>query len=152
MLSLQYADDILLFLKHSFVDSAYLKWVMIYFEQISWMKINYSKSDMIPMNLTEDETNHYSRIFCCKVGSFPFKYLGVPLHYEKLRREDIRPIVDKVINRISGWKGRLSYGARLVLLKACLASIPIYLMSLIKFSKWAIDAINSQMANFFWDD
>jgi hypothetical protein len=91
--------------------------------------------------------------FCCKVGSFPFKYLGVPLHYEKLRREDIQPIMDKVINRIPGWKGRLlSYGSRLVLLTACLASIPIYLISLIKFPKWAIEAINSQIANFFWDD
>src|SRR6185437_2666907 len=25
-------------------------------------------------------------------------------------------------------------------------------MSTIKFPKWAIDAINSQMANFFWND
>jgi hypothetical protein len=44
------------------------------------------------------------------------------------------------------------YSARLTLLKACLASIPIYLMSVIKFSKWALQAINLQMANFFWDD
>jgi hypothetical protein len=144
ILSLQYADDTLLFLRHSYVDVAYLKWVMIYFEQILGMKINYSKSDIVPVNLSEEETLKYSRIFCCKVGSFPFKYLGVLLHHEKLRREDIQPIVDKVINRIPGWKGRLlSYGARLVLLRACLASILIYLMSLIKFPKWTIEVINS---------
>jgi hypothetical protein len=46
----------------------------------------------------------------------------------------------------------LSYGARLLLLKACLASIPIYLMSVIKLPKLAIEAINSQMSNFFWND
>jgi hypothetical protein len=40
----------------------------------------------------------------------------------------------------------------MVLLRACLASIPIYLMSVIKFSKWAVKAINSQMGNFFWND
>jgi hypothetical protein len=39
-----------------------------------------------------------------------------------------------------------------VLLRACLANILIYLMSLIRFPKWAIDAINSQMAKKFWDD
>jgi hypothetical protein len=52
------------------------------------------------------------------------------------------------------WAGKenFSYGARLVLLRACLASIPIYLMSVIKFSKWAVKAINSQMGNFFWND
>jgi hypothetical protein len=57
------------------------------------------------------------------------------------------------MKRISRWKGKLmSYGARLTLLKACLTSIPIYLMSIVKFSKWAIKAINSQIAKFFWDD
>jgi hypothetical protein len=126
---------------------------MVCFEQLSGMKINYNKSNLMPMNLDEDETMGYAKIFCCKVGSFPFKYLGVPLYYEKFRREDIQPVVDKILNRIPGWKGRLlSYGARLVLLRACLASIPIYLMSLIRFPKWAIESINSHMANFFWDD
>jgi hypothetical protein len=46
----------------------------------------------------------------------------------------------------------MSYSAKLTLLKACLASIPIYLMSVIRFPKWAIKVINSHMSNFFWDN
>ena len=70
-----------------------------------------------------------------------------------MRKEDIKPIVDKVIKRVSGWKGKLlSYGGRLVLLKSYLASIPIYFLSFIKFPKWAINMINSHMAHFFWDN
>jgi hypothetical protein len=92
----------------------------------------------------------YARIFCCKLGSFPFKYLEVSLHHEKLRREDIQSVVDKVINRIHSWVGRLmSYGAKLELIRACLASIPIYPMSIVRFPKWAIELINSHMSNFF---
>jgi hypothetical protein len=107
---------------------------------------------MTPINL-EEEAFNFVKIFCCEVGSFPFKYLGVPLHHEKLKREDIHPVVDKVIGRIPGWKGRfLSYSARLTLLKACMANIPIYIISMIKFLKWEIEIINSQMANFFWKD
>jgi hypothetical protein len=84
------------------------------------------------------------------VGCFPFKYLGVPLHHEKLKREDIQFVVDKIINRIPSWKGKLlSYSARLILLKACLASILIYLMYVIKFPKWAIKIVNSHMSKFF---
>jgi hypothetical protein len=68
----------------------------------------------------------------------------VPLHYDKLKREDIQPVVDLIIKRIPGWRGKLiSYSARLTLLKSCLTSIPIYLMSIIKFPKWAIEAIDS---------
>jgi hypothetical protein len=107
VLSLQYADDTLLFLNHSYVDATHIKWIMVCFEQISGMKINYNKNDLVPVNLDAEETLQYCKIFCCKVGSFPFQYLGVSLHYEKLRREDIQPIVDKVINKILGWKGRL---------------------------------------------
>jgi hypothetical protein len=67
------------------------------------MKINYNKSDMTVVNLDEEKTKGYAKTFCCKIGNFPFKYLCMPLHHDKLRREDIQPIVDKIINRIPGW-------------------------------------------------
>jgi hypothetical protein len=153
VIGLQYVDVTLLFLKHNYQYACHLKWLLICFEKLSAMKINYNKSDMVPINLSEEETHLYSMIFCCKLGTFPFKYLGVPLHHEKLRREDIQPVVDKIIKRTPSWQGRLmSYEARLELLKACLTSIPIYLMSMIRFPKWAIETINSHMAKFFWDD
>jgi hypothetical protein len=125
---------------------------MTYFEKLYGMRINYHKSDITSINLDE-EIEDYAKIFCCKIGKFPFVYLGVPLQYEKHRKEDIQSVVDKIMKNISRWKGRLlSYGARLVLLKACLASILVYLMSIIKFPKWAIKAINTQMANFYYSD
>jgi hypothetical protein len=150
VVSLQYIDDTLLFLAHESRAVNHLKWLMTYFKKLSGMRINYHKSDLTSINLDEEEIHDYAKIFCCKIGQFPFVYLGVPLHYEKLRREDIQPVVDKIMKMISGWKSRmLSYGARLVLLKAYLASIPIYLISIIKFPKWVIKVINIQMANFF---
>jgi hypothetical protein len=126
----------LLFLSHSNKAAVHLKWIMIFFEKFSGMRINYSKSDLTPINISEEETQEYAKKNCCKIEKFPFTYLGVPLRYEKLRKEDIQPVVDKIMKRVARWKGRvLSYGARLALLKACLASIPVYLMSIIKFLK-----------------
>ena len=62
-------------------------------------------------------------------------------------------MIDKIIKRIAGWKGRLlSYAGCLTLLKACLASIPIYLLSIVKFPRWAIDMINSHMGRFLWNN
>jgi hypothetical protein len=152
-ISLQYVDDTLLFLSHDSGAAHHLKWFMVFFEKLSGMRINYHKSDLTPINLSEEEVQDYAKIFCCKIGNFSFTILGVPLHHDKLRREDIQPIIDKILRRISGWKGKLlSYGARLTLIKAGPSSILIYLMSIIKFPKWAIKAINTQMANFFWDD
>ena len=79
------------------------------------------------------------------------KVFGSAFALSKLRREDLQPIIDKIIKKICGWRGRLlSYGAKIILLQTCIASIPMYLMSFIKFLKWAIKAITSQMAHFFW--
>jgi hypothetical protein len=68
VLNLQYADDTLLFLKHDNTSASILKWIMVCFEQLSGMKISYNKSDLVPMNLDEDETMGYAKIFCCKVA------------------------------------------------------------------------------------
>lgn len=37
-----------------------------------------------------------------KTSELPIKYLGVPLHHSKLRKEDLQSVVDKIINKIAG--------------------------------------------------
>jgi hypothetical protein len=76
ILSLLYADDTILFLDHDYRAVCHLKWLLVCFEKLSGMKINYSKSDLTTINLGEEESNNYAKIFCCKLGKFPFSYLG----------------------------------------------------------------------------
>ena len=105
------------------------------------------------MNLDQTQIHEISHIFGCPVGSFPIKYLGVPLRFDKLKWEEVQPLVDKVLKKIGSWRGRLlSSAARVVLIKTCLASIPVYLLSFIKFPKWALQLINTHMANCLWGD
>uniref|UniRef100_A0A453GJH1 Reverse transcriptase domain-containing protein n=1 Tax=Aegilops tauschii subsp. strangulata TaxID=200361 RepID=A0A453GJH1_AEGTS len=150
VVSLQYADDIILFLENSVHKARNFKWFLSCFENLFGVKINFHKSDLMTVNIEDSVANEF-QIFCCKKGSFPIKYLGVPSHYDNLKREDIQPIINRIIKGISGWLGRyLTYRGKIVLICACLISIPAYVMSVIKFPKWAINAINSQMAHFFW--
>jgi hypothetical protein len=53
------------------------------------MRINFHKSELIPMNVELEEVHSLAHLFSCPVGTLPIKYLGVPLHYEKFSREDI---------------------------------------------------------------
>lgn len=100
------------------------------------MRINYDKCDSLTIDIKGEEANSFSRFFYCKRGTFPFRYLGAPLHFSKLRREDIQPIIDKIVKRITDYRRRLLlYGGKLALHKSCLPSIPIYLMSVIKFPR-----------------
>uniref|UniRef100_A0A8I6WLN0 Reverse transcriptase domain-containing protein n=1 Tax=Hordeum vulgare subsp. vulgare TaxID=112509 RepID=A0A8I6WLN0_HORVV len=151
VVSLQYADDTLLFLEDSYDKARNFKWILSCFENLSGMKINFHKSNLITINMAEDRTRVFAQIFCCNLGSFPIKYLGAPLHYDKLRKEDLQPLIDRIIKGISGWLGRyLTYRGKIILLCACIVSIPAYLMAVMKFPKWAIKAINSQMSYFLW--
>jgi hypothetical protein len=118
----------------------------MWYEQVSGMRISFHKSEIVPLNLEARETQRLAHILSCPVGKFPMKYLGVPLHYDNLTREDIQPLVDKILNKIAGWKGNLlSLAARVVLIKSCLTSIPIYLLSFIKFPKWAIKLLKTHV-------
>ena len=152
-MSLQYADDTILFSRIEEEYTRNLKSILIWFEQLSGMRINFHKSELILMNVELEAVHNLAYLFSCPVGTLPIKYLGVPLHYEKLSREDIQPLVDKMLKKMAGWRGRLlSYAGKLVLIKSCLASIPVYLLSFIKFPKWAIRVIHSHLGNFLWDD
>jgi hypothetical protein len=62
---------------------------MVYFEKLSGMKINCHNSDMTPINMEENVSHQFAKNLCCKVGTFLFKYLGVRLYYDKLKREDL---------------------------------------------------------------
>ena len=89
VVSLQYVDDTILFIQDSVEYAKNLKWILTYFEKLSGLKINFHKSDLHTIHVYDAMSREFAQIFCCQFGEFPFKYLGVPLHFKKLRREDI---------------------------------------------------------------
>lgn len=51
--------------------------VLTCFEQVSGMKINYNKSELVPINMDAGETQAFVEVLDCKKGNFPIKYLGI---------------------------------------------------------------------------
>lgn len=153
IMCLQYVDDTILFLENSIEEYTNLTMVLTCFEKVSGMKINYTKSELISINMSVEETNPFVEDLGCKKGNFIIKYPVIHLHYDKLRREDIQPLIDKILKGITCWRGKLlSYKCRLVLIHTCLANIPDYLLSFFKFPKWATELIITQMSNCLWND
>jgi hypothetical protein len=56
---LQYADDTLLFLEKSNEIATNLKWILTCFEQISGMRINYHKSELITINVERERGMYF---------------------------------------------------------------------------------------------
>lgn len=88
ILNLHFADDTLLFLDAELSNIEILKWFLISFEDLSGMKIKFSKCEMIPLNISLEDGTILARHIGCKLGSLRIQYLGVPLRWKPLTSTD----------------------------------------------------------------
>ena len=75
---LLYDDDTVLFCEANSKQLMYLEWTLMWFEAISGLKINLSKSEIIPMGRVDNVELLASKLGC-GVSSLPTTYLGLPL-------------------------------------------------------------------------
>ena len=107
----------------------------MWFEAISGLKINLSKSEII---IVGSVVNVESLAFelGCKVGALPSSYLGLHLgaHHNSVAVWDA--IEERFCKRLALWiKQYISKGGRLTLLRSTLSSLPIYFMSLFRLPR-----------------
>jgi hypothetical protein len=80
---IQYADHTLLIMEACPQQLFVLKALLNTFADFTCLKVNYSKSSMVPINLEPGRLNHLASTFNCVTGSLPFTYLGLPLSSSK---------------------------------------------------------------------
>jgi hypothetical protein len=86
--TLQYVDDdIVIFLDHDIEQANNLKLILSLFEQLSDQKINFHKSENFCFGQAKEIEQYYSTLFGCKLGAYPFHYLGLLMHYKKLKNK-----------------------------------------------------------------
>ena len=102
---LQYADDTIICIEDDVDEAVNLKLLLYMFEMMSGLKVNFQKSEILTMGGDESVVNKYAEIFDCEVGSFPLKYLGMPVSYANLKTSDWEFIVSKYLKRFESWIG-----------------------------------------------
>jgi hypothetical protein len=80
----QYADDTIICLKHDLEGARNMKLLLYMYELMAGLKINFHKSKIITINDEENLAPVYAKIFNCQLGTFPIKYLGVPVSPSRL--------------------------------------------------------------------
>lgn len=94
---LQYADDTVIFLEHDLHQAKYLKMLLCVFEQLSGLKINFHNSEVFCFGQAKECEAQYTQLFGCGVGSFPFRYLGILIHYRKLLNKEWKGVEDRFV-------------------------------------------------------
>ena len=97
----QYADDILIVLPR--VDSQLIAFreMLEVFAKSTGLRVNFSKSSLIPINMSDDEGKRVDALLGCDVGSMPFAYLGLPMGTSQTTIYDLLPLVDRIERRLS---------------------------------------------------
>jgi hypothetical protein len=118
-------------LENEDLSIANLKFILICFELLSGLKINYHKSEVVVMGVDAQEQARVANLLNFREGAFPFRYLGFPMSDKKHTIADMEPVVATFGGRMEPWQGRfLSSASRLILTDSCLSSLPLHTMSL----------------------
>ncbi|PNY13834.1 cysteine-rich receptor-like protein kinase [Trifolium pratense] len=148
---LQFADDTLIVGEKSWANIRAIKALLILFELVSGLKVNFHKSMLVGVNVDDNWLFDASYVVNCKIGRIPFIYLGLPIGGNPRRHSLWIPLLEKIRKRLSGWKSRfLSMGGRLVLLKSVLSSLSVYFLSFFKAPAGIIRSIESLFKSFLW--
>lgn len=129
----------------------HLKFLLLGFESTSGLKINFSKSALVPLNISNTLACSLSNQLGCQITSLPITYLGVPLHWKRLNSSDWQPLPTKIENKLQTRKRTLlSLGGRITLLNSVLSTIPLYWLSIYKLPVNIRQSIDRIRKRFLW--
>jgi len=121
------------------------------FSMASGMEFNLSKSKIFFFNTHIAIQRNISRILGFQRELLPSKYLGVPLTTKPLRKRIWEPVIKKFQDKIREWTIRsLNLAGRLVLTKAILQSILVFMLSTLPSPKGVLHQLKTIQRDFLW--
>jgi hypothetical protein len=147
---IQYADDTLIILQAKAPQLICLKAILNTFADSTGLKVNYSKSSLMPINMDGTRLSHFANTILCKTGSLPFTYLGLPLGITKPTLEHFLPMVSRVERRLGGIADFLDYGGKLLMVKSVLSSLPIFFMCCLDIPVSVKEQLIKYMRHCLW--
>jgi hypothetical protein len=149
---IQYADDTLLILPAQLEEIKVVKDTLIKFSKSTGLKINFNKSQMLPINVEKDLINQLAEEFGCQVGAMPFTYLGLPLGTTRPTIAELSPLVCRLERKLSASSSFLSQGARLQLIHSALASMPLHFLCTLSLPPGLTKQFDRILRQCLWRD
>jgi len=127
---LQYVDDTLC-VGEAMVENLWtLKEVLRGFEMVSGLKVNFSKSVLIGVNVPMVFMDMACDFLNCSEEVISFIYFGLPVGANVKKMSTWEPMLTQLRNRLNLCSNKyVSLGGRIVLLNSVLNSIPIFYLS-----------------------
>lgn len=148
---MQFADDTIFLCNGDDRSIWCLKVILRSFELVSGLKVNFAKTNVVGLNLEDRVVSGVASFLACRVGSVPFKFLGVPVGANPRRISTWQSVIDSIKARLSLWRStKLSIGGRVTLINSVLSSLPLYMFSMFRAPSKVIDEVNKLQRRFLW--
>eukprot|EP00253_Pinus_taeda_P020401 PITA_20401 len=132
------------------------------FDSLSWnymekillafgFNTSWSKSQIFFFHTPSAIQSAILRILKFTSAKLPSTYLGAPLIASSLKHSAWKSLLEKLEARLSSWTHRsLNMASRLVLIKAILQAMPLYLFSILSAPKWVLKELKTIQRAFLW--
>jgi hypothetical protein len=145
-----FADDTLTMCGADADQLWHLRGIFIWFQAIFGLKINLTKSELVPMGHVPNVAV-LAGYMGCRASSLPMSHLGLPLGARFKQKDVWNNVVEKMEKRLARWKRLyLSKGAHLTLIKSTLSNLPTYYLSLFPLPVSIARRIEKIQRDFLW--
>ncbi|KAJ9536684.1 hypothetical protein OSB04_un000157 [Centaurea solstitialis] len=146
-----FADDLFVFTSANVESVDVLKTALDMFRVRSGLEPNLAKSEVFFSNVPLEDRQVIHNLLPLATGTFPIRYLGVPLSSTCLRVGDFAPLVTRVKGRIHDWKSKfLSFAGRKQLIISVLQSMQLYWMMVYVVPSAVIHELEGLFRDFLW--
>ncbi|XP_074304878.1 uncharacterized protein LOC141639720 [Silene latifolia] len=95
-----FADDLFMFCRGDRGSITIILRIFATFSAASGLAMNNEKSEIYFNGMAPAEVDHIIQLSGFKIGTFPFRYLGIPISYKRMDVGDCTKLVEKVVGRI----------------------------------------------------
>ncbi|CAH9093039.1 unnamed protein product [Cuscuta europaea] len=148
---LAYADDLMLFSKGNYASIKILVEALNDYGLASGLMVNQDKSNIFLGGNMESRIPYILERVGFQQGSFPVRYLGIPLAPLSISVAQFSPLIDKVTDYLDAWNSKtLSYAGKVELITSVLHGVQAFWMGIFPIPRAIIDRITSLCRMFLW--
>uniref|UniRef100_A0A803PTQ2 Reverse transcriptase domain-containing protein n=1 Tax=Cannabis sativa TaxID=3483 RepID=A0A803PTQ2_CANSA len=151
LVSLCFADDLIILSKGTRHSLHVVKTVLDEFSNTTGLAINSQKSHIYFGGVKDREKDDITADLTIIEGTFPLKYLGVPLRPTKWKIEDCGIVISKIKQSLHTWASRhLSHAGRAQLIHSVLLGLRNYWMSIFVLPQSVTKEVERLCRGFLW--
>lgn len=148
---LLFADDLLVFSDGSRHSISGIKHVMSSFRDWSGLDMNASKLEILFGGYEDIEASVISDISGFKIGTFPTRYLGLPLNPSRISQATLQPFVERISSKLNNYTVKLlSFAGKVQLIVSVIYGLVNFWSSVFVLPKSFYKKIDGLCYAFLW--